>query len=116
MDGARRTRSTTATPGPSRGPGWRWPATGALILALAGPGCGLVGGTDLEVDATVRRLDLEGGCWVLQTDSVSYEPTGLPPEFRQDGLAVQAGLDLRSDLGSFCMVGPIVDVDWIRRR
>ena len=68
------------------------------------------------LDAVVQYVDVEGGCWRLHTDSLDYEPTGLDAAFRQDGMAVRAAVIPRDDLGCFCMVGRIVEIDWIRRR
>jgi hypothetical protein len=70
------------------------------------------------VNGTIRYLDIEGGCWAFQVDprTAGYQPVGLPPEFRRDGLAVRAALKPRGDLVSFCMIGPIAEVVWIRAR
>lgn len=65
---------------------------------------------------TVRFLDVEGGCWALDTDSVRYEPLGLPPEHRVDGLVVQAVVEPVGDVGSVCMVGRLVRILAIERR
>ncbi len=62
------------------------------------------------VEGNVRFLNIEGGCWGLQTDSATYEPVGGFPEgFRQDQLAVRA--TVRSvDGASICMIGPLVEL------
>ena len=62
------------------------------------------------IEGDVRFIDLEGGCWGLQTDSATYEPIGGFPEgFRQDQLAVRA--TVRSvDGASICMIGPLVEI------
>ncbi len=62
------------------------------------------------IEGDVRFIDLEGGCWGLQTDSATYEPVGGFPEgFRQDQLAVRA--TVRSvDGASICMIGPLVEI------
>ncbi|MDH3495559.1 MAG: hypothetical protein OER21_02235 [Gemmatimonadota bacterium] len=62
------------------------------------------------VTATVRFVDVEGGCWALDTDSVRYEPLGLPAEFRVDGSAVQAVIESATDVGTICMVGRLVRI------
>ncbi len=62
------------------------------------------------IEGDVRFIDLEGGCWGLQTDSATYEPVGgFPGGFRQDQLAVRA--TVRSvDGASICMIGPLVEI------
>jgi hypothetical protein len=69
------------------------------------------------VNGTVRFLNVEGGCWAIHVSPQPYyEPVGLPDAFRHDGLQVRAAVKPRHDLGSYCMIGPIVEVVWIRRR
>ena len=92
--------------------------TAALLLA-ASIACA---GNPAEPDGgpilgTVRLLPVEGGCWVIDaSDGVRYEPIGLPDAFRQDGRSVSATLRQRPDLGSFCMVGRVVEVVSIQSR
>jgi hypothetical protein len=50
------------------------------------------------------------------SDRVQYLPLNLPDQFRQDGLAVRAELQRRDDHGSYCMVGPVVEILSIRER
>jgi len=96
----------------------------AAACALAGA-CAGVGPTDpadplrfsthAVVDASVRFLDLEGGCWTLEVSPrVHYLPLNLAEQFRQDGLKVQAELLRRDDYASICMVGPVVQILSIR--
>lgn len=69
------------------------------------------------VDATVVYRNLEGGCWSLRFDSATgYQAAGLPGAYRRDGLRVRAAVQFRDDLVSFCQIGRIVEVLWIRRR
>ena len=67
------------------------------------------------IEGDVRFIDLEGGCWGLQTDSATYEPVGgFPENFRQDQLAVRATVR-RVDGASICMIGPLVElvtIEW----
>jgi hypothetical protein len=94
-------------------------ALAAVTALLASSGCELAA-TDPAVPgitATVTYLDVEGGCWALTTRSGKrYEPLHLPPAFRQDGLRVAVTLRQRPDVGSFCMVGQVVEVTSIRVR
>ena len=62
------------------------------------------------IEGNVRFIDVEGGCWGLQTDSATYEPVGgFPVGFRQDQLTVRA--TVRGVEGaSICMIGPLVEI------
>ena len=91
----------------------------ALSLAMAG---GMLGCASQQealppaddavfvIEGDVRFIDVEGGCWGLQTDSATYEPVaGFPVGFRQDRLAVRA--TVRGVEGaSICMIGPLVEI------
>ena len=70
-----------------------------------------------DIRGRVEWAELEGGFWViLGDDEVAYDPlNNLPADFRRHGLRVRALVRIRSDLGSFHMVGPIVEVLSIRR-
>lgn len=90
----------------------RLPAIAAAILFSAPLACT----SPLEPDerqllGTIRFLPIEGGCWVIDArDNVRYEPIGLPEAFRVDGRGVIVTLLQRPDVGSYCMVGRIVEV------
>jgi hypothetical protein len=69
------------------------------------------------VDAAVRLLDLEGGCWTLEvSQKVHYLPIDIPTQFRQDGLPVRATVLRLDDYSSACMVGPVVQLLSIQPR
>ena len=70
----------------------------------------------LGTNATVRFIDIEGGCWALDTPRGRYEPIGLPAEFRVDGLAVVVTLRDAPDMGSVCMIAPLARIDHIHAR
>ena len=91
----------------------------ALVLGVTMTGClSPVGPTDLlTTTATVRFVNVEGGCWRLDgNDGARYEPVGLPPAFRIDGRPVTVTLRFPKNLGSFCMVGRLTEVVAIRGR
>lgn len=67
------------------------------------------------IDGTVRYLDLEGGFWAIEGDTATYEPTNLPKAFKDDGQRVRVRAKLRKDLGSFRMVGPVIEVRTVER-
>ncbi|HEX6644631.1 MAG TPA: hypothetical protein VF037_08135 [Gemmatimonadales bacterium] len=69
-----------------------------------------------SITGVVRHFDLEGGFFAIRgDDGVTYDPSNLAEEFRQDGLRVRARLRLRPDMGGIHMVGPIVDIIEIQR-
>ena len=68
------------------------------------------------VDATVRLVGVEGGCWVLDVGDQNYQPTNLPADYRVDGLRVRVRFRELRDAASFCMVGPIVSIENISKR
>lgn len=76
----------------------------------------LTDGQVLKIDATVRFMEIEGGCWVLATADGRYEPVDLPASFRVDGKAVRVRLRAASELVTICMTGPLVHVDSISAR
>lgn len=74
-------------------------------------------GQVLRTDATVRFLDLEGGCWMIVTDDGRrYEPISLAAQFKTSGQRVHVVLRDAPDQYSVCMLGPIVTVDSISAR
>jgi hypothetical protein len=82
------------------------------VTPAAGPG-----GEPVRIVGVIRHLTVEGGVYVIRSDDgVTYNPTNLPPEFRQDGLAVEAEGRRRDDMGGIHQVGPLVELDRIRAR
>jgi hypothetical protein len=71
----------------------------------------------LNTDATVRHINLEGGCWVLETATGErYQPTELADDFRVEGMTVSVTLRDAPDMMSMCMVAPLVEVVDIKKR
>lgn len=83
------------------------PAPSCVALRIAGSIC---------VTGTVRYYGFEGGFWaVAGDDGTTYDPLdGLPEAFQHDGLRVKLHAKIRSDLASFHMAGPIVEILDIR--
>lgn len=84
----------------------------ALTLLFS---CSLAGPETVSEVGTVEFLELEGGCWAIQTEEERYEPRNLSEEFRQDGLRVRFQGEVRSDMASICQIGPIIEVQEIER-
>lgn len=62
------------------------------------------------LEGTVRFVDVEGGCWTIESGSTTYEPVDLANEFRVDGLTVAFDVEPLDDQASICMVGEIVEL------
>jgi hypothetical protein len=88
-----------------------------LALVTAVGACGL---TELEIESpqngVVRFVDVEGGCWAIDTGQTRLQPINLTEPFRVDGLAVSFAAEARPDLASICMVGQIVELTAIQAR
>jgi hypothetical protein len=69
---------------------------------------------DIEADGIVRFLDVEGGCWTIEVGGDRLEPINLPSEFRIDGLHVRFEATDRVDRHSYCMVGRLVELEYIQ--
>jgi hypothetical protein len=87
----------------------------APLGPLPPPGPLLAEGQVLRTSGTVRFVGIEGGCWALETDAGTYQPTSLPSGFQRDGLHVR--LVVRGTrLSSFCQIAQVVAVDTIEAR
>ena len=83
-----------------------------VVPPSAGPG-----GQPVRITGVIRHLTVEGGVYVIQSDDGgTFNPTNLPLEFRRDGLAVEAEGRRRDDMGGIHQVGPLLELDRIRRR
>jgi hypothetical protein len=72
-------------------------------------------GPAMRITGVVKYYDFEGGFYAIRgSDGVTYDPTNLPPDFRKDGLAVEAEAHRRDDAMGIRQVGPIVDLVRIR--
>jgi hypothetical protein len=75
------------------------------------------GGSPITLTGVVRHARLEGGFYTIQADDgVTYDPMNLPPDFRQDGLAVEAVARRRNDRLGTHQAGRIIELERIRRR
>jgi hypothetical protein len=72
-------------------------------------------GPTVTIRGIVRHFEIEGGFFAIRgADSVTYDPTNLPEEFRKDGLHVEAVARRRDDMMSTHQVGVIVELERIR--
>lgn len=66
--------------------------------------------------ATVRFLQIETGCWVIETKEERVQPVELAEEFKVDGLAVTVVLRDAPPMMGVCQVGPYKTVEKISKR
>ena len=71
----------------------------------------------IQIEGTVRYLELEGGFWAIEgVDETTYDPVNLPEAYQEEGLAVRVQAVVREDLASIHMVGPIIEIRAIEKR
>ena len=93
-----------------------------LLITVAAIGCSGSPTSPLDasragaVNASIRFLNLEGGCWTVAIAQNYYLPLNLPAQFKRDGLPVRVAFRERDDYGSVCMVGPVVEILSIQSR
>jgi len=63
----------------------------------------------------VRLVDVEGGCWVIETAQGRVQPIHLPNAYRKDGLRVKVVLSDAPAMMSACQVGELKKVESIER-
>ena len=73
-------------------------------------------GAPTMVDGTVRHVDVEGGCWIIETAHGRVQPIDLPERFRVDGMAVRVTLREAPDMMSVCQLAPLRHVQTITAR
>ncbi|MBT3324738.1 MAG: hypothetical protein HN396_00660 [Gemmatimonadales bacterium] len=83
----------------------------AFLLALGLSGCNLLE-PELADTGMVKKLEIEGGCWVIESNSETYLPAHLPMDLRIEDLRVQFEGTSRPHAASFCP-GLQIDLIWI---
>lgn len=65
----------------------------------------------IELEGTIERQDLGAGAWALiSTEGQTYELFRAPHDLRQPGLRVRVTGDLREDVMTTAMIGPVLQV------
>jgi hypothetical protein len=64
----------------------------------------------VTVKGTIARQDFGPGVWSLVSDDVTYELHNPPKELQQDGMTVSVEGQIRDDVMSLAMIGPILEV------
>lgn len=83
----------------------------AIVLAVTVASCGLLE-PEITGTGTIVFLDIEGGCWVIDTVDERYAPFNLPLNKEVDGLEVDFEGTPRPDLTGFCP-GVIMQLTYI---
>lgn len=64
-----------------------------------------------KYNGTVTKSDLEGGVWLLKTDSgETYELKGASESILKEGLKISIDGQVQRDMMSFAMMGPVLSV------
>jgi hypothetical protein len=82
----------------------------ALVLVMVATACSVAPRDKADpaaLSAVVRYLQLEGGCWVLETPGGKVQPLDLPAELRRDGQRVVVVLADAPDVMTTCQAGPV---------
>ena len=65
----------------------------------------------ITVSGKIERKGLGPGTWALVTDSgETYELKDSPAEMQRSGLTVQVQGEIRDDIMTFAMIGPVLEV------
>ena len=65
----------------------------------------------ITVTGTIRRSDMGAGAWALVTDNGDYEIyKGAPKELLLPGQKVKVKGQVREDVMTFAMIGPVLEV------
>ena len=68
----------------------------------------------LTTNATIRFVNMEGGCWAIETaPGTRYEPVNLAAGFQTDGLQVRVVLRDAPNAYGVCQMAPYVTIDSI---
>ncbi|MEK6833116.1 MAG: hypothetical protein AABY32_03640 [Nanoarchaeota archaeon] len=63
----------------------------------------------IEGEGIVKFVDVEGGCWIIETDDgIKYEPTNLNESYKQNGLKVEFEGKIQENMTSVCQVGTLI--------
>lgn len=93
---------------------------GTAIVAVAMTACGsrppAAGAAPEGEPATMRFVQVETGCWVIETKTERVQPVELAEEFKVDGLEVTVVLRDAPAMMGVCQVGPYKTVEKIAKR
>lgn len=87
--------------------------TAVLFVGTCGTGSEEAGRTGV-----LRFVQVEGGCWELETDDESFEVLNLEedfPSFAEDGLRVRFEGEIREDVATICQLGTNLELTELER-
>jgi hypothetical protein len=65
----------------------------------------------IKVTGTIERKGLGPGTWALVTEAgETYELKDVAPELRKTGLHAEITGEVRKDIMTFAMIGPVLEV------
>lgn len=65
----------------------------------------------ITLTGTIKRSDMGAGTWALATDNGDYEIyKGAPQELLKPGQKVKVKGQVREDVMTFAMIGPVLEV------
>ncbi|MBZ8182870.1 DUF5818 domain-containing protein [Oscillatoria salina] len=65
----------------------------------------------ITVKGTVERKEMGAGTWALVTDKgETYELKDAPSDLQKSGLKVKVEGEVRDDVMTFAMIGPVLEV------
>jgi len=87
-------------------------AIAPLLLAM-----GACQQTEVQrIEGTVHLLNIEGGCWVIETAEGRVQPLDLPQQYQREGLAVAARVRDVKDVLTSCQAGTLKQIEKIEER
>jgi len=71
-------------------------------------------GDTITVEGTMTHSSMGMGAWALQGDKETYEVyQGKPAELQQEGLRVRVTGQVRKDVMTLAMIGPVFEVQQV---
>ncbi|NEO13235.1 MULTISPECIES: hypothetical protein [unclassified Moorena] len=65
----------------------------------------------ISITGVIERKEMGSGAWALVSDSgETYELKNSPPQLKQSGLKVTVTGEVREDVMTFAMIGPVLEI------
>ncbi|NEN95290.1 MAG: hypothetical protein F6J94_31805 [Moorea sp. SIO1F2] len=65
----------------------------------------------ISITGVIERKDIGSGAWALVSDSgETYELKDTPAQLKQSGLKVTVTGEVREDVMTFAMIGPVLEI------
>lgn len=66
---------------------------------------------NITVTGIIERKGLGSGTWALVSDGKTYELHKPPKELQKSGLKVTVAGQIREDIMTLAMIGPVLEID-----